>query len=125
MPSAPPDTTTVAISGDVDATNRQALGRFVERHTRATKQFVLDKIFDDEFSISEYLTHKYHGTFIPEINTYWYELLDYYQKRDIKKTIKFFGNVERQGKDRVVTIKFHPNDSLLGVQGPEKFVEIS
>ena len=32
----------VAISGDVDATNRQALGRFVERHTRASKQLVLD-----------------------------------------------------------------------------------
>jgi anti-anti-sigma factor len=32
----------VAITGDIDATNRQALGRFVERHTRASKQLVLD-----------------------------------------------------------------------------------
>jgi len=42
----------------------------------------------------------------------------------MKKTIQFFGSVKRQGKDRVVTIKFHPNSSLLGVQGPEKSVEI-
>src|SRR6266542_6915041 len=42
----------------------------------------------------------------------------------MKKTIQFFGSVKRQGKDRIVTIKFHPNSSLLGVQGPEKSVEI-
>jgi U3 small nucleolar RNA-associated protein 12 len=34
------------------------------------------------------------------------------------------GNVKRQGRDRVVTIKFHPNASLLGVQGSGKSVEI-
>ncbi len=32
----------VTVSGDVDATNRQALGLFVERHTRASAQLILD-----------------------------------------------------------------------------------
>ena len=32
----------IAITGDVDATNRQALGRFVERHTRACQQIIID-----------------------------------------------------------------------------------
>ncbi|CAB4425009.1 unnamed protein product [Rhizophagus irregularis] len=46
------------------------------------------------------------------------------EENEIKKTIQFFGSVKREGKDRVVTIKFHPNSSLLGVQGPGKSVEI-
>jgi len=32
----------VTVAGEVDATNRQALGRFVERHTRVSKQLILD-----------------------------------------------------------------------------------
>jgi anti-anti-sigma factor len=32
----------IAVTGDVDATNRQALGRFVERHTRVSQQLVVD-----------------------------------------------------------------------------------
>ena len=32
----------IAVTGDVDATNRQALGRFVARHTRASQQMILD-----------------------------------------------------------------------------------
>ena len=32
----------IGVTGDIDATNRQALGRFVERHTRASQQIVLD-----------------------------------------------------------------------------------
>lgn len=32
--------------------------------------------------------------------------------------------MKRQGKDRVVTLKFYPEVDLLGVHGPEKFVEI-
>jgi anti-anti-sigma factor len=32
----------IRVSGDVDATNRQALGHFVERHTRKSHQLVLD-----------------------------------------------------------------------------------
>ncbi|CAG8503552.1 14003_t:CDS:10 [Acaulospora morrowiae] len=43
---------------------------------------------------------------------------------EIERAIKFYGNVKRQGKDRVITLKFHPDASLLGVQGPEKYVEI-
>ncbi|CAG8542010.1 7989_t:CDS:10 [Funneliformis mosseae] len=46
------------------------------------------------------------------------------EEKEAKKAIQFFGNVKRQGKNRVITIKFHPNGSLLGVQGPEKSVEI-
>lgn len=37
-----PDRVRVVVSGDVDTTNRQALGYFVERHTRASQQLVLD-----------------------------------------------------------------------------------
>jgi len=32
----------VAVTGEVDATNRHELGRFVEHHTRVSKQLVLD-----------------------------------------------------------------------------------
>jgi anti-anti-sigma factor len=32
----------VVVAGEIDATNREALGRFVERHTRISKQLVLD-----------------------------------------------------------------------------------
>jgi anti-anti-sigma factor len=32
----------VAVRGDIDATNRHALGRFVQRHTRVSKQLILD-----------------------------------------------------------------------------------
>lgn len=32
----------VAVTGDVDATNRQALGHFVERHIRISQQLIVD-----------------------------------------------------------------------------------
>ena len=32
----------VAVRGEVDATNRQSLGKFVHRHTRVSKQLILD-----------------------------------------------------------------------------------
>ena len=32
----------VAVTGDVDATNSHGLGRFVQRHTRVSKQLILD-----------------------------------------------------------------------------------
>ena len=32
----------VSVRGEVDATNRQALGRFVHRHIRVSKQLILD-----------------------------------------------------------------------------------
>jgi anti-anti-sigma factor len=32
----------VGVRGDVDATNRHDLGRFIERHTRISKQLILD-----------------------------------------------------------------------------------
>jgi anti-anti-sigma factor len=36
------DRVLVRVKGEVDATNRQALGRFVERHFRVSKQLLLD-----------------------------------------------------------------------------------
>ena len=39
----------VAVRGEVDATNRHALGRFVERHSRVSKQLVLDLTSVDFF----------------------------------------------------------------------------
>jgi anti-anti-sigma factor len=32
----------IEVRGEIDATNRQALGRFVQNHTRVSKQLVLD-----------------------------------------------------------------------------------
>jgi anti-anti-sigma factor len=32
----------VTVAGDIDATNRQALGRFVERHIRVSQELILD-----------------------------------------------------------------------------------
>lgn len=39
----------IGVQGDVDATNRQALGRFVARHTRVSKQLILDLTSVDFF----------------------------------------------------------------------------
>jgi anti-anti-sigma factor len=39
----------IAVKGEVDATNRHALGRFVERHTGLSKQLVLDLTSVDFF----------------------------------------------------------------------------
>lgn len=39
----------ICVQGDVDATNRQALGRFVARHTRVSKQLILDLTSVDFF----------------------------------------------------------------------------
>ncbi|CAG8442083.1 2687_t:CDS:10 [Ambispora gerdemannii] len=41
-----------------------------------------------------------------------------------QKAIVFYGNVSRQSKERVTTLKFHPNTNFLGVQGSDKFIEI-
>ncbi|CAG8512706.1 7541_t:CDS:10 [Ambispora leptoticha] len=41
-----------------------------------------------------------------------------------QKVIVFYGNVARQSKERVTTLKFHPNTNFLGVQGPDRFIEI-
>lgn len=32
----------ISVRGDIDATNRQALGRFIHRHIRVSKQLILD-----------------------------------------------------------------------------------
>ncbi|WP_369803942.1 STAS domain-containing protein [Mycobacterium sp. 1274761.0] len=32
----------ITVQGEVDATNRQELGRFIQRHTRVSKQLILD-----------------------------------------------------------------------------------
>jgi anti-anti-sigma factor len=39
----------IGVRGDVDATNRQSLGRFVARHTRVSKQLILDLTSVDFF----------------------------------------------------------------------------
>jgi anti-anti-sigma factor len=49
----------IAVRGEVDATNRHALGRFVERHTRVSKQFVLD-LSDIDFFGSQGFTALYY-----------------------------------------------------------------
>lgn len=54
-----PERVRVAVSGDVDATNRQALGHFVERHTRASQQLVLD-LSNADFFGSQAFTALYY-----------------------------------------------------------------
>ncbi len=49
----------VAAEGDVDATNHHELGRFVERHTRVSKQLVLD-LTDVDFFGSQGFTALYY-----------------------------------------------------------------
>jgi anti-anti-sigma factor len=51
----------VAVRGDVDATNRHALGRFVERHTRVSKQLVLDLSEVDFFGSQGFTALYYVG----------------------------------------------------------------
>ncbi|CAG8537832.1 10629_t:CDS:10 [Paraglomus brasilianum] len=41
-----------------------------------------------------------------------------------KKSIIFYGDVQRQSQERVITIKFHPSANILAVQGADKFIEI-
>ncbi|KAI8911598.1 WD40-repeat-containing domain protein [Gorgonomyces haynaldii] len=43
---------------------------------------------------------------------------------EIQKSIQLLGTLNRQGKDRVFTIKVHPDGEYIGVQGQEKMVEI-
>lgn len=50
--------TLIGVRGDVDATNRQALGRFVQRHIRVSKQLILD-LTDVEFFGSQAFTALY------------------------------------------------------------------
>jgi anti-anti-sigma factor len=42
----------IAVRGDIDATNRHALGRFVARHIRISKQLILDLTGVDFFGSS-------------------------------------------------------------------------
>ncbi|KAG9299604.1 hypothetical protein G9A89_020775 [Geosiphon pyriformis] len=46
------------------------------------------------------------------------------EESEVRKAIIFYGNVERQSKSRVSTLKFHPRAGFLGVQGPDKFIEL-
>jgi anti-anti-sigma factor len=51
----------VTVVGEVDATNREALGRFVERHTRISKQLVLDLSKVDFFGSQGFTALYYVG----------------------------------------------------------------
>lgn len=51
----------VCVRGDVDATNRQALGRFIQRHTRISKQLILDLTGVDFFG-SQAFTALYYAS---------------------------------------------------------------
>jgi anti-anti-sigma factor len=51
----------VTVVGEVDATNRQAFGRFVERHTRISKQLVLDLSKVDFFGSQGFTALYYVG----------------------------------------------------------------
>ncbi|RCH87615.1 hypothetical protein CU097_004334 [Rhizopus azygosporus] len=42
----------------------------------------------------------------------------------LQKAINPYGNIPRQSRDRLVTIKFHPSGKFVGVQANEKSVEI-
>lgn len=51
----------IDVRGDVDATNRQALGRFIQHHTRVSKQLVLDLSAVDFFG-SQGFTALYYAS---------------------------------------------------------------
>ena len=51
----------IGVRGDVDATNRHALGRFVQRHIRVSKQLVLDLSAVDFFG-SQGFTALYYAS---------------------------------------------------------------
>ena len=51
----------VTVVGEVDATNRQAFGHFVERHTRVSKQLVLDLSKVDFFGSQGFTALYYVG----------------------------------------------------------------
>jgi anti-anti-sigma factor len=51
----------VTVVGEVDATNRQAFGRFVERHARVSKQLVLDLSKVDFFGSQGFTALYYVG----------------------------------------------------------------
>ncbi|CAG8819290.1 28547_t:CDS:2, partial [Racocetra persica] len=46
------------------------------------------------------------------------------ESTEIKKVINLYGNIKKECKERVITLKFHPTANILGAQGPEKYVEI-
>ncbi|CAG8625852.1 1091_t:CDS:10, partial [Cetraspora pellucida] len=46
------------------------------------------------------------------------------ESTEIKKAINLYGNIKKECKERVITLKFHPTANILGVQGPEKYLEI-
>jgi anti-anti-sigma factor len=51
----------IGVRGDIDATNRHALGRFVQRHTRISKQLILDLTGVDFFG-SQGFTALYYAS---------------------------------------------------------------
>jgi anti-anti-sigma factor len=52
----------VEVRGDVDATNRHALGRFIQHHTRVSKQLVLDLSAVDFFGSQGFTSLYYVST---------------------------------------------------------------
>ena len=51
----------IGVRGEVDATNRHALGRFVQRHTRVSGQLVLD-LSEADFFGSQGFTSLYYAS---------------------------------------------------------------
>ncbi|KAJ3055905.1 hypothetical protein HK097_008804 [Rhizophlyctis rosea] len=43
---------------------------------------------------------------------------------EVKRTFTLRGNLERQSKERVLTLKVHPNGPFVGIQGADKLVEL-
>ncbi|KAI8896096.1 WD40-repeat-containing domain protein [Globomyces pollinis-pini] len=43
---------------------------------------------------------------------------------EIEKSVTLLGTVERQSKERTITLKFHSSGSFIGVQGADKLIEI-
>ncbi|TPX38895.1 hypothetical protein SeMB42_g01549 [Synchytrium endobioticum] len=42
----------------------------------------------------------------------------------LKKALNVRGSIQRQSKERVVTIQFHPSERYLGIQGNDKMIEV-
>lgn len=61
----------VDVRGDVDATNRHALGRFVQLHTRVSKQLVLDLSAVDFFGSQGFTALYYASTHCARRDVDW------------------------------------------------------
>jgi anti-anti-sigma factor len=61
----------VDVRGDIDATNRHALGRYIQHHTRVSKQLLLDLTAVDFFGSQGFTSLYYASTYCARRDVDW------------------------------------------------------